>query len=129
MIEEMTQARYWETTPVIYSQISDVFWHQDSTMISNHALEHIVQQIENVKTVIGLPMEAEKANVAATEFHHWFDQLPELSTAFGVDLFAILLKLDVPSIRMHARSRFLLQRAIPTKPSSCQFIRIPRPQA
>jgi hypothetical protein len=76
MIEEMTQTRYWETTPVTYSQIPDVFWHQDSKMISNHALEHIVQQIENVKTVIGMPMEAEKATVAAAEFHHWFDQLP-----------------------------------------------------
>jgi hypothetical protein len=88
-------------------EILDVLQDYCSAVISNRIQRHIIWQIANLKILIGWPMEAERAAVCCTEIDHWLAIWHKQSTAFCLNPFRIMVKLDIPSIRMHIKSKLL----------------------
>jgi hypothetical protein len=75
MIQKMIEDGYSERKPVTYFEILDALQYRCKTSISSDTLRHIVRTLPGVKTVIGVPMEAERARVDPAEIDHWFDDL------------------------------------------------------
>jgi ABC-type hemin transport system substrate-binding protein len=75
MIQNMIEVGFAERKPATYFDILDALQYRCRTISSSDTLRQIIRRMEAVKTVIGVPMEAERAAVDPAEIHHWFDDL------------------------------------------------------
>jgi hypothetical protein len=75
LIQKMIEDGYSQRKPVTYFEILDALQYRCRTVISSDTLRHIVRALPGVKTVIGVPMEAERTAVDPAEIDRWFDDL------------------------------------------------------
>jgi hypothetical protein len=71
----LVNSRFHERKPISYSELLDLLQYDHHFAISADTLRHIVKSMDSIKTVIGIPMEAERVAVDPGEILAWFDRL------------------------------------------------------
>jgi hypothetical protein len=66
-----------ERKPVTYFEILDALQYRCATVCSSDTLRHHIRTIETVKTVVGVPMEAQRVAVNPDDIAEWFTILEE----------------------------------------------------
>jgi hypothetical protein len=72
---ELIRTRFDARNPVTYPKLVDLLQIHHQISISSDTLRHAIRNLDTVKSVIGIPMEANRAAVNPEEIQTWFQQL------------------------------------------------------
>jgi hypothetical protein len=72
---DLITSRFAERKPITYAEIVDLLQYQHNLIITADSLRHIIRDMEGIKSIIGIPMEAERVAVDPTEIEAWFREL------------------------------------------------------
>jgi hypothetical protein len=74
---ELVNERFRQHNPITYAELLDIFQYRHSIVVSADYLRHLIRRTDEIKTVIGLPMEAERVAVDPDVLAAWYQGLAE----------------------------------------------------
>jgi hypothetical protein len=72
---DLTRSRFESRNPITDAELLDLLQTHHDVSLSADTLRHIIRNLEGVKSVIGIPMEAERVSVDPAEIEAWFTEL------------------------------------------------------